>query len=282
MSAGLDLTALLAVLERDDVRYIVVGSVAAAAHGAPGVEPGDLDIVPAIDSANLGRLAAAIESMGAQRQPEFGEWVLDETGEREWVEDGRERPIRPLDPADPSSFDHSFSTPHGRLDVVPEAAGSYADLRERAIRRPLAGQRPLVAAAPDLLAMLTRPRRAKDVPRVRYLRSIRSSSGIGFVGFRTDRFEEMVALFRDRIGLGVIHQSASATWFQLGDDAELHVYSTRTPTMRSSPSGRWSGCGWTTSPPPAEPSRPMDWRCSPGSNAPNGPPGATFGRPTAR
>lgn len=51
-----------------------------------------------------------------------------------------------------------------------------------------------------------------------------AGSGIGFVGFRTDRFAEMVALFRDRIGLPVIREAAGATWFRLGADAELHVY----------------------------------------------------------
>lgn len=33
------------------------------------------------------------------------------------------------------------------------------------------------------------------------------SAGIGFIGFRTDRFEEMGTLFRDRIGLEIIGPS---------------------------------------------------------------------------
>ncbi|HSJ00168.1 MAG TPA: VOC family protein [Patescibacteria group bacterium] len=49
-------------------------------------------------------------------------------------------------------------------------------------------------------------------------------SGIGFIGFRTDRFEEMVTLFRERIGLAVLREAPGATWFRLGTDAELHVY----------------------------------------------------------
>jgi catechol 2,3-dioxygenase-like lactoylglutathione lyase family enzyme len=49
-------------------------------------------------------------------------------------------------------------------------------------------------------------------------------SGVGFVGFRTDRFEEMVALFRETIGLPVVREAPGATWFRLGPDAELHVY----------------------------------------------------------
>ena len=50
------------------------------------------------------------------------------------------------------------------------------------------------------------------------------TAGVGFVGFRTSQFDAMVAMFRDRIGLEVIHEAPGATWFRLGDDAELHVY----------------------------------------------------------
>ena len=52
---------------------------------------------------------------------------------------------------------------------------------------------------------------------------------VGFIGFRTDRFDEMVALFRDRIGLAVIHEAPGATWFRLGTDAQLHVYADTDP-----------------------------------------------------
>ena len=54
-------------------------------------------------------------------------------------------------------------------------------------------------------------------------------SGVGFIGFRTDRFDEMVAMFRDRIGLPVIHEAPGATWFRLGADAQLHVYADTDP-----------------------------------------------------
>lgn len=55
------------------------------------------------------------------------------------------------------------------------------------------------------------------------------ASGVGFIGFRTQRFDEMVVLFRDRIGLSVIHEAPGATWFRLGSDAELHVYAATDP-----------------------------------------------------
>jgi catechol 2,3-dioxygenase-like lactoylglutathione lyase family enzyme len=57
----------------------------------------------------------------------------------------------------------------------------------------------------------------------------RSSSGVGFVGFRTNRFDEMVALFRDRIGLHIVHTAPGAVRFQLGTDAQLHVYADTDP-----------------------------------------------------
>ena len=47
----------------------------------------------------------------------------------------------------------------------------------------------------------------------------------------------MVALFRDRIGLEVIHQAPGATWFRLGVDAELHVYADTDPDHRFFTSG---------------------------------------------
>lgn len=233
MSDGLDLASLLATLDAHGVAYVVGGSVGALAHGAPDVRPGDLDVIPATDAANLGRLADALAALGAEPAVETGEWQADEAGEHRWVENGVERPPRALDPEDPSTFDHSFATRHGRLDVVPRIAGAHATLRSRASRLPIAGRETWVAHPIDILAGMTGPRRAKDGPRVRHLRSLAaaptSSSGIGFIGFRTDRFEEMVRLFRDLIGLAVVRQAPGATWFRLGTDAELHVYADTDP-----------------------------------------------------
>lgn len=231
MSEGPRLAALLDALDDHGVEYVIAGSVAAMAHGAPDVRPGDLDIIPATDADNLDRLAAALHTLGAEMGPEYGEWRIDEAGEREWVQDGRLRDARPLDPADPATFDHSFDSPDGRLDVVPEAAGTHAAVRPRAVRVAVAGAERWVAAPADVVAGMTRPRRPKDATRVRHLRTLDPAgtrSGIGFIGFRTVRFAEMVTLFRDRIGLEVMRETPGATWFRLGD-AELHVYADTDP-----------------------------------------------------
>ena len=228
MSDAPDLRGLLEVLDRHGVAFVVVGSAAALAHGAAGVEPADLDIVPATDEANLRRLGEALADLHAVAGTVTGAWRSDADGEHRWEEDGVPRPPGPLDPTDPATFDHAFTTRLGRLDVVPHIAGSYGRLRERAARASLAGREVRVADPIDLLGGMTAPRRGKDGPRVRHLRAIMAprspTSGVGFVGFRTDRFDEMVALFRDRIGLAAIREAPGATWFRLGTASELHVY----------------------------------------------------------
>jgi hypothetical protein len=222
---------MLGALDEHHVDFVIGGSVAALAHGAPGVEPADLDVIPATDPANLRRLVDALSALDGQAAVETGEWQADEAGEFRWVEDGIERQTHPLDAHDPPTFDHSFVTRHGRLDVVPVIAGSFAELRSRAVRLPIAGRQAWVAHPADVLAGMTGPRRPKDGPRVRHLRFLAAAkpAGIEFVGFRTDRFAEMVALFRDIVGLEVIREARGATWFRLGADAELHVYADTEP-----------------------------------------------------
>jgi hypothetical protein len=233
MSAGPEVRVMLELLDRHAVAYVVIGSVAALAHGAPGGEPADLDVVPDTDPANLDRLATALAELDATPMAETGSWHTDDTGEFRWVEDGVERLPRPLDPDDAATFDHSFATRHGRLDVVPVVAGSFAELRSRATRLAIAGREAWVAHPADVMVGMTGPRRPKDGPRVRHLRGLVTSaappSGVGFIGFRTERFEPMVAMFRDLVGLEVIRDAPGATWFRLGADAELHVYADTDP-----------------------------------------------------
>lgn len=233
MSDAPDLRGLLDVLDRHDVAFVVAGSVGALAHGAEAVEPGDLDIVPSTDEANLRRMGEVLAELEAVAAVETGAWEADAGGEHRWVDDGVARPPRPLDPGDPDTFDHAFTTRLGRLDVVPRIAGTYARLRYRATRTRIAGREAWVAHPIDLLSGMTAPRRAKDGPRVRHLRSVATAptgtSGVGFIGFRTERFDEMVSLFRDRMSLPILREAPGATWFRLGTDAELHVYADSDP-----------------------------------------------------
>lgn len=107
--------ALLDVLDRHGVLYVVTGSVAALLHGVP-LEPGDLDVMPALDRANLDRLARALDELGARQYPDepFGRWQMDDKGDHRWIqfeptaadrqERERWRPIPPMRRRSTTSF----------------------------------------------------------------------------------------------------------------------------------------------------------------------------------
>lgn len=61
----LDLGRLLAVLDRHEVSYVMIGGLAAVAHGSP-FPTEDLDITPASDISNLTRLSAALSDLAAR------------------------------------------------------------------------------------------------------------------------------------------------------------------------------------------------------------------------
>jgi len=108
----------------------------------------------------------------------FGRWTTEESGARRWVvfepteADTRARATWSPDPSDLDSFDHLFWTRLGTLDVVPEIAGRYDELRDRAIAVEVDRRTVAVESVGDQLATLTVPRREKDRQRVSALRAI--------------------------------------------------------------------------------------------------------------
>jgi hypothetical protein len=60
-----DPESILTALEREGVRYVVIGGLAAVLQGSP-VFTQDVDICPARDGENLVRLARALRSVGAR------------------------------------------------------------------------------------------------------------------------------------------------------------------------------------------------------------------------
>jgi hypothetical protein len=45
-----------------------------------------------------------------------------------------------------------------------------------------------------------------------------------WLGVQTERFAEMVTLYRDTLQLEIIRETETAVWFRLGDGTEVHVY----------------------------------------------------------
>lgn len=148
--APLDLARLLRTLDAHEVAFVVVGGLAAIAHGARRMTL-DLDIVPSPDPANFARLAEAVAELG----------VWDET-----VVDGE---LQRLDPRDDVGLARSrnvtLQTQAGRLDVLnrARAAPPYPELEARSVRLPVAGVEVRVAGLDDLVAMKLATARPKDL-----------------------------------------------------------------------------------------------------------------------
>ena len=139
-----DPRALLGVLDRHRVAFIVIGGLARVIEGADEVTRG-VDITPSTKPENLRRLAEALDELGV------GETDVD-----------AEEPT-------------TVMTPHGELQVIPVPAGTrgYDDLRRAAIREPIGhGLRPAVASKGDLARMLSALGREENAEKLRQLRRL--------------------------------------------------------------------------------------------------------------
>ena len=102
---GVDIPGLLRVLDGGEVRYVLIGAVALAAHG-PVRATEDVDVVPAPDPETLRRLGNVLASLDARLASD---------------------PDRPLDAAEPTALakgrNLTLETALGGLDIVQRLAG---------------------------------------------------------------------------------------------------------------------------------------------------------------
>ena len=143
-SEPFDPRALLGVLDRHHVAFIVIGGLARVIEGADEITRG-VDITPSTKPENLRRLADALDELGV--------------GE---VDLGAEEPT-------------TVMTSHGELRVIPVPAGTrgYDDLRRAAIREPIGqGLRPAVASKGDLARMLSALGREEHAEKLRQFRRL--------------------------------------------------------------------------------------------------------------
>ncbi len=155
-SAEFDPAALLEVLERHEVDFVLIGGLAAAAHGSAR-NTYDLDIAYAREADNLRRLAAALRELGATlRGARPG---LRFTADAETLERG---------------LNFTFSTRFGPLDVLGEPAGapSYRELRRQADVFELRGSPLRVASLDHLIAMKEAAGRSHDKATAVELRAV--------------------------------------------------------------------------------------------------------------
>jgi hypothetical protein len=137
---------LLTTLARHQVRYVLIGAVAARLQGFPRLTA-DLDVTPAADADNLTHLAAALRELGAR--------VFTES-----VPEGLAFDCTPRALARGRLW--NLITVAGRLDLVfqPSGTSGYDDLVEHAIAFEVFGSRIVVASLADII----RSKEAADRP----------------------------------------------------------------------------------------------------------------------
>ncbi len=150
---------LLARLVEADVRFIVIGGIAAQAHGSPTITV-DLDIVPVWDRENLGRVEAVLRDIAAVRHN-----VPSDTP-----------PMPPLDARTLlAGAVFTLNSRFGRLDLLasPDPGLDYERLRNAAISMEFLGFRLLIASLDDLIVMKRAAGRPKDRVEVEILGALR-------------------------------------------------------------------------------------------------------------
>ncbi|MGH2635913.1 MAG: hypothetical protein ACRDHU_07200 [Actinomycetota bacterium] len=144
-------------LDRQGVRFVVIGGTGARLHGSPTVT-NDTDVCYERSPDNLERLAVALRELGAKLRG-----VDDEV------------PFL-LDAATLAAGDHfTFTTRAGDLDVLGTPAGvrGFDELARRAVSFDLDGITVLVASLDDLIRMKRAAGRPKDLIEVEVLAAVR-------------------------------------------------------------------------------------------------------------
>jgi hypothetical protein len=143
-----DPEAMLRVLQKHRVDYVLIGGLAASLHGSPHVTT-DVDITPSRDAANLERLAAALVELDARIRAE---------GEPAGLPFDRSPRLL----AGMAML--NLTTRHGDLDIAFEPAGTrgYEDLRRNALEIRIRRTRVVLAALADVIRSKEAAGREKD------------------------------------------------------------------------------------------------------------------------
>jgi len=153
---------LLACLNQHGVSYILIGGVAARAHGS-SLHTGDVDICPEDHEDNAGRLADALSDLEARLFVDDGSPLFPMEWDRMTV---RQQRILNL------------MTRFGRLDVVWEPAGTsgYDRLLREAWRARIRDIEVMVISLDDLIATKAATGRPRDETPLEQLRFLRERS----------------------------------------------------------------------------------------------------------
>lgn len=153
---------ILEILAKHDVEFILIGGVAAALHGAP-FPTVDVDVVPAIETSNLDRLAAALRELDA---------VLRDADSPDGIRinfDGRM-----LKRALPDLAVLRFDTKYGYLDLIYRPAGTkgFRELARSAVTEDAGSVQIRVASLEDVIRSKQAVGRSRDLEQLPTLRRL--------------------------------------------------------------------------------------------------------------
>lgn len=143
---------LFRALEREQVRYLVVGGVAVNLHGV-GRFTVDVDLMLALDERNLSHFIAAVEPFQVKPVvPVKLEDFKDERKVRSWIEDKGMLAfaLRPADPTAPT------------VDVLVKPVVPFEEAYARRVDRSLGDVTVRIAAIEDIIRLKTNTGRQKD------------------------------------------------------------------------------------------------------------------------
>jgi predicted nucleotidyltransferase len=156
-----DPAAMLDVLGRHGVRYVLIGGLAAAIHGSPYVTV-DVDVTPAADTENLDRLSDALRELKAKVRAEGETVPFDHDGESL----GR-------------NAIWNLTTVFGDLDLtlVPAGTSGFDDLTRDAVDLEVMGVVVRVASLADVVRSKAAAGRPKDAAQLPLLRRLLEEGG---------------------------------------------------------------------------------------------------------
>jgi predicted nucleotidyltransferase len=154
---------IIAALNQQNVHYLVVGGLAVVAHGYVRFTA-DVDLMLALDEANLARAVAALESLGYRpRAPVAFEEFIEPRNRQKWITEKGMTVFSLFSPAHPAT----------EIDLFAENPLDFSAAFQRAVPIEIAsGIKAPVCAIEDLIqlkSLANRPRDREDIEQLKRL-----------------------------------------------------------------------------------------------------------------
>jgi len=154
---------LFRALDRDEVRYLLIGGLAINIYGVERATM-DIDLMLALDAANLQRFLRTAESLGLQPTlPVKLADLADQSRLRDWIDNKHMLAfaLRPPVPSAPT------------VDILVQPKISFEEAHARRIEKDLGGFKLALASLDDLIALKTDTGRSHDESDIAALRRLR-------------------------------------------------------------------------------------------------------------